>query len=323
MWRRVIVRSCLLTLVVLIGVVIGLYFSLRPRSNDNQLAIGSRAAIDTLTIPLAPPVELDFLDKDAVLDLRRQAVARYPQLMAGDYEPSEVFRWIEDGRPWWGIRGQFYNGPGPNSIAGPSEESRFIMNPYLLLHAEFFGFSFYNGGRLQWNASAAAHLEAPDFPYYCPPQDLEWQPRAAHMQVSYDVSGCMARLNPYTTRPMTIADARFDLTSYNARDMNLNWIWVDYAASLNVGKDQPPAGPYKIEHYLHRGGSCGYEGGCNNMSPPSPPIDNLYLTALPARLEARLWRDEPESIGATPDMTVTIYFDRYSQLGVKSGGGGG
>lgn len=259
--------------------------------NRNQLALGERAKLDAIDIPLQAPLELDFATKAEVLRLRTEAVLSQPELIIGDYRPSRaVFDQMEDGLPWWGTFGNFYYGSGEQSIEGPAEESRFILNPYLLVAAEIHSY---------WdpNLIAEAAARQPDFPLYCAPGQLRWQPRAAYAEVSYNAQ-CVRQ-----------APSRFfDLIVYNARDMNLNYIYVSYADSVNIAKFDPPTAPYAIPQFIHRGGSCGFPGGCNNMSPPTPEIDGLEVTGFPAQVVTRLWTRKPASADAAPDLVFVIHF---------------
>jgi hypothetical protein len=285
MWLAIIALAVL-------GSALLVVWALRlPQPNRNTLAVGADAGLASLDIPLQPPVELDFKTKAEVLALRSEAVARYPGLIVGDYRPSDaVFGQLVDHLPWWGIAGQFYYGPGQQSIEGPAEESRFILNPYLLVAAEFYTW---------WDRQAVSEdrIRRPDFQLYCPPGSLRWQPQAAYAEVAYDAR-CVAQ----------IGQGAFDLIAYNARDMNLNYMAVRYSDSRNVSKPDAPATPYAIPHFLHQGGSCGYPGGCNNMSPPTPEIDGLQISRLPAQTVVWLWRAQPASLEQPPDMTFVIHF---------------
>src|SRR5574341_1634331 len=263
LWPVVIVLACLAVS------LIGFWYWLQPAPNRNALAIGSSARRAGIDIAIQPTVELDFMSKDDVLKLRVEAVKKYPELIVGEYEPAEaVFGQIVNGRPWWGTMGLFYYGPGEQSIEGTSEESRFILNPYLLVAADFYGRS---DGQ-------------PNSPLYCAPGRLHWEPAAALAEAYYD-GACVAQM-----------DGRFDLIVYNARDMNLNYIYVRYADSQNISKPDPADYAYAIPQFIHQGGSCGYPGGCNNMSPPTPEIDGLTVTRLPAKVVAWLWATQPASV---------------------------
>jgi hypothetical protein len=259
--------------------------------NNNALAIGDKAKVESITVMIQSPIELDTMNKDEILELRRGEVYRYPELLYSGYEPyGGVFGEIVDGLPWWGIAGQFYYGSGEQSIEGPSEESRFILNPYLFVAAEPCG------GFDKIRVSEEL-IRRPGFTFYCPAQQLTWEPEKAYAEVTYNAS-CVSQLN-YSC---------FNLITYNARDLNLNYIYVSYDKSINISKATRPDQAYEIPQYIHQGESCGYPGGCNNMSPATPEIDGLSVVGLPARLEIWLWNEKPESIDTTPDMIFVIRF---------------
>lgn len=288
-------RFILLVLILILGLVAVVALISRipsqPRPNENSLNIGSTAPSPELDIFIRPPIEFDFMKKEEVLQLRREAVYWYPELIEGEYESADsIFGQIVDGLPWWGIAGQYYYGQGEKSINGPSEESRFILNPFMLIAVDPYVF---------WEQAGVLEDKAlqPGFEFYCEPTRMRWQPQAAYAEVLYS-SDCVARLGY----------RYFDLISYNARDFNLNYIYVSYPDSVNVDKNPKPTDAYAIPHYIHQGSSCGYTGGCNNMSPPSPPIDGLELTGLPAQVVIWLWRESPVSPADIPDMVYVIRF---------------
>lgn len=312
-WRRRIVRAMIVFLVLLNVLLFGVWYSLQPQPNSNALAIGSRAiSVDEpIKIDLRAPADLNYKTRTEVLNLRREAVNRYPGLLAAPYAPSDiVFKQIEDSRPWWGIPGEFYYGPGNQSILGASEESRFILNPYLLVAAEFYGLGIWSddGGRWDKARITEQDLGRPDFPYYCPPEGLRWSPRASRGEVTYDVTRYLVQLNQWTTRPYTLDDVVFGITAYNARDLNLNYIQLAQADSTHVKLAMPFDTPIPEPEFLHRGGSCQYPGGCNNASPDVPQFDDISIEALPAQLTVYLWKEKPVSAGQLPDLTFTLHF---------------
>lgn len=303
-----VVRLLIAVLVGLTIAVVGLWLYIRPAPNHNSLNLG-KADSPALAIKLAPPMEFDGLTRDQIFGIRREAVAHYPGLLGHDYEPSDaVFGQIVDGLPWWGLDGLYYYGTGEPSIAGASEESRFVLNPYLLVGLDVWGWSVFNSSRLQWDTSRITpEMVAQDnFPPVCQAQELTWDSVNRRASAVYDVTACLAEVNRWTVNPVTLQDGYFDIIAYNARDFNLNWIYIwyptpDYPA-VPMGDD-----PIKIPHFLHRGPSCQYPGNCNNMSPFVPQLDSYYLASVPATVTAYLWKDEPESRSSTPDMTFTIY----------------
>jgi len=266
------------------------YFILQlPEPNRNQLALGDTALGSVVDIGLRPPVEFDFKTRADVLRLREEAVRQHVELISGAYSPAEtIFGQIEDNRPWWGLTGYFYYGSGDQSIEGPSEESRFLLNPFLLVGADFYH---------DWKGLSESEILRPGFALDCAPTQLRWYPRERRGEATYDAQ-CVARTN----------SRLFDLIAYNARDLNLNYLYVSYADSRNISKPDPPASAYAIPHYLHRGSSCGYSGGCNNMSPPTPEIDALQIDGFPAQVVIWLWQRKPNAISQAPDMVFVIQF---------------
>ena len=278
--------SILVLLLVMIGIVLGIS---ENRRNRNKLAVGELAQVEFVRVVIEPPVEFDFKAREEILQLRQEAAARYSVLLSGRYKPSyDIFHQIKDGKPWYGVEGQFYYGTGERSIEGVSEEARFILNPYLLVAAEFNGF---------WN-SVLSEDQLEGFPLYCAPHSLLWWPEESFAEVSYNASCVVERIN-----------IPLDLIAYNARDFNLNYIYVSYEDSINISNQDQPDYAYQIPQYIHLGGSCQYPGGCNNMSPATPEINGLQVTGLPAQVEIWLWQEQPDTIEHMPDMRFIIHFD--------------
>ena len=280
------------------------------QQNTNTLAIGQLSIIDSLSIPIVEPQEFDYKSQDEIFAIREQAALQYAWLLYTSYEPSyEVFSGIEDSIPWWGLQGQYYDGPGEQSILGPSEEARYLLNPYLLIGVDFSGLSIWSGrAEAFWNQGliTSAALESVNFPYYVVPQKLQWSPGRSRVEATYDLSQHLIRLNNWTARKLTFRDASFDLIAYNARDLNMNYIYVDYAESIYISKEPYPKNAIEIKQYLHKGDSCGYPGGCNNMSPDVPELQDIYIGKLPAKAIIYLWQDKPAAVTDLADITYVI-----------------
>lgn len=312
-WRLRIAQGVIVFLTLLLVLLLITWYSLQPRVNHNALIIGSNAnpvATEPIHIAIQSPIELDYKTKADVLALRRQEALRYPELLSGAYAPcDQVFGQMEDNRPWWGIAGQFYYGSGENSVNGVSEEARFIVNPYLLVAAEFYGLSIWRDASL-WDKTRVTpqDLERADFPYYCPPQDLLWWPQEARAEVTYALSQYLQQLNAWSSRPLTIKDAMFDLTAYNANDLSFSYIQVAHAESSNITFSQPFDVPIQNPEFIHLGGSCQYPGGCNNASPNVLEYNNMSIDFLPAQLVIYLWKNAPISSQLPPDFVFTINF---------------
>jgi hypothetical protein len=309
--KRIVWGIIVFPLMLIVALLLAVFWLTRPPApNQNALAIGKNAARDVVEIVLVAPIELDKRSKADVLKLRRQYVEKYSFLLLNAYQPDEgVFGQIEDGLPWWGMEGQFYWGRGPRSIEGTAEEARFLLNPYLLVAADFQG--LFLNGTPGWNQSKVteAALNDPGFPFTCMPRALKWFPRSARGEAVYNVSQCMQRMSQWATEPLTLKHMTFDLIAFNARDLNMNYMAVSFKDSANIEQWERSEAVFQISHFIHRGGSCGYPGDCNNMSPATPEISAYWLTAVPARMHVKLWRNAPKSKDQTADMVFTILFE--------------
>jgi hypothetical protein len=184
-----------------------------------------------------------------------------------------------------------------DSIKGASEESRFILNPYLLVALnERYAFRISGG---------PAKLEPRVF--YPMPLRLVWSRDGTSGHAWYDVSTffeeCLLNMHPTTAEKQEL-----ELVMYNARDLGLPYCAVDGEGCRNVSTPLADGQAHFIPFMLHCGASSGYPGGSNNMSPDAPEF-SVTINDLPAELVIKLWRREPADAGDPADVTFTISMD--------------
>ena len=257
------------------------------------LLLGAAAKVHgEYNIPLNPMGELDFRTKKEVYDLRKSSILQHAGLIKQGYEPSEaVFGAIEDKKPWWGIHGIYGLGPGEKSIEGPSEESRFLLNPYLLV------------GLCETSAYKTGVTPHDYPPVYPNPVSIEWNAERSLEIINYDVHNHFTFLN--SIRAHDPPQYKLDLIAYNARDLRFNYLYVDAGKSDGVVWANKEQQAVAIRQYIHCGASCGYAGGCNNMSPFQSELV-IELKTMPAKAYIRLWRDTPRNVDGPSDMDVII-----------------
>ena len=285
------------------------------RSRDNPIpctlsTAALKAMAPVIHLPVAPARELDGLTRAQVLDLRRQAVRSQPSLAGADYTPSgQVFGRVQDGLPWWGVEGMFYHGPGQRSIEGVSEETRMILNPYLLIYADFFGLSIWRDRQL-WDVGKVARSgkTVADLPLYPPVGTLVWDSVKAEMTATYDITAYLEDLNRYTRRTLGVSDTDLMLCGINAADLGLEFAFIDLRASSHMDQQQRHDQVVVLRDFIHKGGSCQYRGGCNNGSPYQPELDHLRILSLPATLRVKLWDARPRDSAAPADATFVMQF---------------
>jgi hypothetical protein len=263
----------------------------------------------TISLEINYPVELDNKTKQEIYDLRKSYVSQYgavllkkqyspyellanPNLLKSQYRytPSDaVFGQIADNKPWWGTLGLTYYGIGQKSIEGPSEESRFLINPFLLVGLDD-GQAYIVGD----NAAEARGI-------YPRPTGLAWNTDRSFAQVTYDVSTFWSQLKQYNYPDPE--RHKFTLIAYNARDFGFNYLYVVPDSSSNIAG--AARAPVSIRQLIHCGGSCGYPGGCNNMSPAQQELE-IKVSGLPARVYLKLWKQEPSAVTQVADMIFVI-----------------
>jgi hypothetical protein len=263
--------------------------------------------VEPVGIPVTPPMEFDGMTRAQIFALREAAVAVHSDWWEPPYRARPDLFQIVDGKPWWGMVGQFVHRAGPQSIDGPSEESRFVLNPYLLVGLELD--SLTNWGDVTWRRDLTpAQYTAPGFPLACTARDLSWSPGKAEATAVYDVGAHVDALAPFVEVPVSRTNNWFSLDAINARDLGFNFAWIDLDASQDIFQSAQCRAkePFRLMEYIHLGGSCGYPGGCNNGSPYVQAQYCLRFKALPALLVVKLWRAAPASSADAADFTFRV-----------------
>lgn len=271
--------------------------------STNVLAVGDAAKTgNPIEIGIAPPADFNYKTRGEIEKWRSDRAMLHPDLLQYQYRPtSEVFGQITDGKPWWGLIGQTFYGPGQKSIEGLSEESRFLLNPYLLCQANFSIDKFTFDGALY---PTQADLATTGMPTDCPVDRAIFYAREKRVDLYYDVTKFKQDLSRFIKLPKDFGNLPFDLVAYNARDFGFRYMQIFGAQEIN-GADSRII---ENTQYIHTGDTCGYPGGCNNMSPFIQGLHDLTLKSLPARMGIGLYKVRP-STGQAPDMTVVLNFN--------------
>lgn len=273
-------------------------FTVETNLHANKLIINKKDD-STYNIQINKPVELDFLSKQKVFELRKKYAAMTPKFIKKNYKPNEiVFGQIQDKKPWWGLNGMMFGGSGRHSIDGLSEESRSINNPLLLFMVDP-NFWFVD-------------LKLSGAEIYPKPVSMTFQPSKKTIKVVYDITSYNKEMNNYLTKSAhkTFGDSNeYSLVGLNARDFGYNFAYA--YSTKNISFDQPDnnlsLNIQQLKDFLHTGGSCGYPGGCNNLSPEQKYLD-FTETKLPAQISIKLWKKVPRDKNAPADLYYIIDF---------------
>ncbi len=273
--------------IVILVIVVVSFFLLR-NSVSCQENNNSSASLQMINIPINPMIELDFKTKAEIFAIRKRYVMQHSNLLNGSYSPSrEVFGQVESGKPWWGIDGLSYKGPGEHGIDGLSEETRFICNPFLLVGLE------------KGVANISPRKPVEQYPH---PISLEWSSDKKHGRVVYAVKRFWAGNIPNCPK---VRNHEFSLIAYNARDLGYKYLYIDLKKSPNLSIQAGASKILEIPQFIHTGGSCGYKGGCNNMSPFCADLE-IKVKTLPSKVFCKLWRKKPLNQYTPADMEFEV-----------------
>jgi hypothetical protein len=131
-------------------------------------------------------------------------------------------------------------------------------------------------------------------------------PAEQKAEAVYEYSDLIASQSQFLDPETPSQKPRVDLVAYNARDFGLEYLYVALDSCENVSQKNHLREASRIPQYIHRGGSCGYPGGCNNISPRYPAAEDLVVETLPARIAVRLWYEEPAAVEEAPDFLFNI-----------------
>ena len=254
---------------------------------------------NTIHIKFNTPSALSFKSKEEIYKIRKQAVSN-SIFSNPNYEPSEeVFGQIESGKPWNSMKQCKYKETRSSDINGPSEEARYINNPELLVGVEY---AFYD--------------------YYCGERRTEEMPFSTPAIMYYDKEKNIIETTfislPYCTEE---GKTWYNLKGLNARDLGYKYAYVDREKSsydINFVENENASNSIiEFQDYIHVGGSCGHESGCNNASPNQPPL-NFYYSCDDNRrtydrnktIHIKLWKNMPDSPDVPADITQIIRFKR-------------
>lgn len=268
-----------------------------------HLAAGPESKVPgEIKVALYPISDLNYKTRSEILGMRRRILTQSP-LYSGTYSPNDyVFGQIEDRKPWWGMYGMYVYKSGHQSILGPAKESRYIYNPYMLVAAEPTCVGLIDPTKVDKQI-----LAMPGFPFVWNAQDLIFNPREARASITYDVTGYQKKVTQY--KKYLKGDYRIDkfsLIAYNARDLGYEYMYINLEKSSLIENQYIEKNPVELRQMIHCGGSCGYPGGCNNMSPLMAELDFLKFKSLPARITIYLWKEKPYSVSEKPDFTYVI-----------------
>ncbi len=252
---------------------------------------------NTKRIKFNEPTPLSYRSKEEIYKLRKNYI--YSSIFSSaDYDPSdEVFGQIESNKPWNSMRQCKYKKTQRSDFYGPSEEARYINNPALLVAPEY---AFYD--------------------YYCGERSTEEVPYSRPLKITYFKDRNTIEIVygglPYCTQK---GKTWYSLKGLNARDLGYKYAYIDKEKTTLdidfVEETNATNSIVEFQDFIHVGGSCGHEGGCNNASPNQPPLNFYYSCDSDKKgydrnkiIYIKLWKNRPTSPTEPADMVEILKF---------------
>lgn len=251
--------------------------------------------INEQNIKVVQPIPLSYKSKQEIYNIRKNAVKK-SIFNYDNYEPSEeVFGQIQDNKPWISMNSCLSIDNKKSSITGNSEEARFILNPSALVQINF---PFSNWCEPD---QTKLHLHL---------KDIKYQKDKNEIIVTYE------KLNQETLSN----NSYFTFCGINARDLGYKYAFIDLEKSTYnlqfVNTYNISTNITEFQDFLHTGGSCGHESGCNNASPSQPMLDfeNSHKQNAPyeynKEIYIKLWKNKPLSPSDKPDIVERIIIEK-------------
>lgn len=244
-----------------------------------------------VSVAVNPPTAYSGRTQESILNERKNYVSKVFNMP--NYKPMEsIFGGIASGKPWIGVKGAYCDGwqSTKGRTDGPSEESVFMNNPLGLVMIEMPYYTY----SIPSSCSTTAKLL---------PTKITVSKEA--INVYYNLS---AYHNNYV-RPEGRKYTIYYLKPINAKDFGYEWGYV--ANSKYVGFSDENSimdNVYNFLDFIHLGGACQVEGGCNNGSPNQRALE-FRPNAFPAYMQIYLWKEHPEHTTSNPDMIVNLYMN--------------
>lgn len=248
-----------------------------------------------INIPVNKPVPLSGKTKAEIYKIRKGYVESSIFKNQG-YEPSEeVFGQIADRKPWIANYICHQKNDDPLPTKGPSEESRFINNPTILLGLEY-PFGFHDVTDYNFCDTDLSTLI---------PLSVTYNGKQKEITVEYQHL-------PFSTQN---DHTFYQFNGINAKDLGYKYVYFDKSKSTYDIEFSEPSNistdVYELYNFIHLGFACNVSGGCNNGSPRQSFVEfknNNPGSEIGKTIYLKLWKNRPKSPNQEADIVEKIIF---------------
>lgn len=257
---------------------------------------------DSKSLKINPVSEYNFLTKEEIYKIREEYI-KDSIFYRNDYAPNEeVFGQIVDRKPWvnmFNCHEDNYEGDYSYRIKGDSKLSIYINNPSVLVGL-IPQFSIYkNKETINYCKDEYAKF----IPY-----SLKYDKKNNLITVKYKVGKDFTKLQLYFKERNI--PFRMQLCGINAKDLGYSYVYSPFVENIQMVEtdNNITKNVSRFEDFIHLGGSCKYEGGCNNISPMQN--DKAFsIIFLPAQIDLKLWKQEPKNKRQIADINYRMIFE--------------
>ena len=297
-WHILTVKAC-----VIIVLILTVFHPFLFINHDKKILNDTKQSKDLISLKVHNPSEYNYMNKRDIYNLRERYVKDSLFYKEG-YKPSEeVFGQIVDGKPWWGLIscGELnYKGDYHQRIEGDSKVSVQMNNPNALV-----GLSM---PYLPWSLEDNQEFCTGYYSKFIP-LSLKYDKKETLIIAKYEITKLF--LDYRQNIDGKSHRIPIQLSGLNALDFGYKYVWAFDSKNIKImHKDSPnvlnDVRPFR--DFVHLGGSCRYEGGCNNISPLQEDL-MIKIVDLPAEISLKLWKKEPQSKYLPADFYYKIIFD--------------
>ena len=247
--------------------------------------------------------DYDGYSKTDIYNLRKKYVNR-SMFKSDNYEPNEdVFGRLQDGKYWLGtenLRCRAIPNDAAHISTGDSYVSRLINNPAFLVGVDL---------SMGWNTPE------PEKYRVCSDKKMLLIPNS----ISYSRDLNMITAVIPVNKIVIGVESPYILNGLNARDLGFKYGYVFNKENIEFANKTSSIDKelYTFKDYLSVGGSCGIEGGCNNIFQRHNNLMfyfgdeyRLRLDSTRAIIDFKLWKEKPVSVLSKPDMYYRLIFEK-------------
>jgi hypothetical protein len=258
-------------------------------------------------------VDLNKFSLEQILQTRSAEISKYQNLIEGEYAPTKVvFKGIKEDGYWMSIARLFYYGKSrikASKFYNESAASSQLLNPFMLVKAEFWGLSIWGAKNLNWNKNnyPIEYLSNAGLALAPTEQSLIYKPDQRQAELDYDITSFINTTNTLTEKPLSNDQIIFGLSMQNARDLGFRYSYLDIEGSVNIKNERQPNEALDIpDRFDYMPVSWNNKFFLNHKTPSLPQYQSIQATALPATAVIKLWYQQPENLNEPADYIFKI-----------------